>query len=48
MFVKQHVRFRPAGGDIPRHMRDRLIHGVTGSFAVFADFVLFVVQMPTA
>jgi hypothetical protein len=29
-------------------MRDRLIHGSTGSFAVFAHFVVFVVQTPTA
>jgi len=29
-------------------MRDRLIHGSIDRFAVFALFVLFVVQTPTA
>jgi hypothetical protein len=35
-------------GNIPRHMRDRLIHGSTGSFTVFAHVMVFVVQTPTA
>jgi len=46
--VKENGIFRPAVGDIPRQMRERLIHGSTGSFAVFAHFVFFVVQTPTA
>jgi len=40
--------FRPAGGDIPYQMQDHLIHGSSGRFTVFAHFVLFVVQPPTA
>jgi len=40
--------FRPAGGDIPRQTRDRLLHVSIGRFAVFAHFVVFVVQTPTA
>jgi len=48
MFVKKHKIFRPAGGDIPRHMRDRLIHGSSGRLAVFAHVVLFVVKTLTA
>ncbi len=43
IFVKKHGIFRPAGGDIPRQVRDRLIHGSIGRFAVFAHVVLFVV-----
>ena len=39
--------FRPAGGDIPRRTRNRLIHGSIGRFAVFAHVVLFVVQTLT-
>jgi len=38
----------PAGGDITRHMRHRLIHGSSGRFAVFAPVVVFVVQTPIA
>jgi hypothetical protein len=33
---------------IPRQTQDRLIHGSIGRFALFARFVLFVVQTPTA
>jgi hypothetical protein len=33
-FVKKSGVFRPAGGDTPRQIRDRLIHGSTGSFVV--------------
>ncbi len=40
--------FVPAGGDISRQMRDRLIHVGIGRCAVFAHFVVFVVQTPTA
>jgi hypothetical protein len=35
-------------GDISRQTRDRLLHVSIGRFAVFAHFVLFVVQTPTA
>jgi hypothetical protein len=35
-------------GDIPRRMRDRLIHVSTGRFALFAHVAVFVIQMPTA
>jgi len=48
MFVNKNVFFRPAGGDILRKTRDRLIHGSIGRFAVFAHIVVFVVQTPTA
>jgi len=48
MFVNKHVRFRPAGGDIRRHMRERLMHGRTARFAVFVHFAAFVVQTVTA
>jgi len=47
-FVKKGGFFRPAGGDIPHQTRDRLMHVSIGRFAVFAHFVVFVVQMPTA
>ncbi len=47
-FVKKKGIFRPAGDDIPRQTRDRLIHGSTDRFAGFAHVVLFVVQTPTA
>jgi len=40
--------FRLAGGDIPRQMQDRLIHGSSGRCAVFAHVGLCVVQTPTA
>jgi len=46
--VKKIEIFHPAGGDIPRQTRDRLIHGSSGRFAVFAHVVAFVVQTPTA
>ncbi len=42
------LSFRPTGGDIPRQMRDRLIHGSSGRCAVFVHVGLFVVQTPTA
>jgi hypothetical protein len=35
-------------GDIPRHTRDRRLHGSIGRFAGFAHVVVFVVQTPTA
>jgi hypothetical protein len=35
-------------GDIPHNTQDRRIHAGIGRFAVFAHFVLFVVQTPTA
>jgi hypothetical protein len=35
-------------GDILRKIRDCLIHGSIGRFAVFAHIVVFVVQTPTA
>jgi hypothetical protein len=35
-------------GDIPRQTRERLLHGSSGRFAVFAHVVVFVVQTPTA
>jgi len=47
-FVKKNSTFRPAGGDTPRRMQDRLIHTSTGRFAVFAHFAAFVVQTRTA
>jgi hypothetical protein len=34
-------------GDIPRQTRDRLMHGSTSRFAVFAHVVAFVVQTST-
>ena len=37
----------PAGGDIPRQTRDRLIHGSTSRFVRFAHVVVFVVQTAT-
>jgi len=40
--------FRPAGGDILRHMGDHLIHVSTGRFAGFVHFAAFVVQTLTA
>jgi len=43
-----YVLFRPAGGTIPCQTRDRLLHGSSGRFAVFAHVVVFVVQTPTA
>jgi len=42
------IRLRPTGNDIPRQMRDHLIHGSIGRFAHVAHFVLFVVQTRTA
>jgi hypothetical protein len=48
IFLQKDVQFRPTGGDIPRQTRDRLIHGSTSSFVIFAHFVVFVVQTPTA
>jgi hypothetical protein len=48
MFVEKAGVFRSAGGDIPRQTRDRLIHGSTTRFVLFAHFVVFVVQTPTA
>ncbi|MFP4439830.1 MAG: hypothetical protein ACLFVO_21555 [Chloroflexaceae bacterium] len=48
IFVKKNSFFRPAGGDIPRRTRDRLIQVSIGRFAVFAHVVLFVVQTLTA
>jgi hypothetical protein len=35
-------------GDIRHQMREHLLHGSTGSFALFAHVVVFVVQTPTA
>jgi hypothetical protein len=35
-------------GDISRQTRDRLIHGSTSRIVLFAHFVVFVVQPPTA
>jgi len=46
-FVKKHGICHPAGGAIPRQTRDRLMHISIGRFAVFAHFVVFVVQTPT-
>jgi len=53
MFVKKNWDFllgmsHPAAGEIPRQTRDRLTHISIGRFAVFAHFVLFMVQTPTA
>jgi hypothetical protein len=48
IFVNKIGIFRPAGGDIPRQTRERLIHVSIGRFTVFAHVVLFVVQTPTA
>jgi hypothetical protein len=36
--------FCHAGGDISRIWRERLLHGSIGRFAVFAHFMVFVVQ----
>jgi len=47
-FRKKPGFFRPAGGNITRQTRDRLIHGRMGRFAGFAHVVLFVVQTSTA
>ncbi len=48
MFVKKNGLFCPAGGNIPRQTRDRLLHVSIGRFAVFAHFAAFVVQTLTA
>jgi hypothetical protein len=48
VFVKKSGIFQPAGGDIPRQTRDRLIHGSTSRFVLFAHVVLFMVQTSTA
>ncbi len=46
-FRKKNGIFYPAGGDISRQTRDRLIHGSIDRFAFFAHFAAFVVQTPT-
>ncbi|MFP4437171.1 MAG: hypothetical protein ACLFVO_07980 [Chloroflexaceae bacterium] len=48
IFVKKNGLFCPAGGNIPRKTRDRLLHVSIGRFAVFAHFAAFVVQTLTA
>jgi|GEM_PF-2235882 len=47
-FVKKPEISHPVGGDIFRQIRDRLIQVSIGRFVVFARFVVFVIQTPTA
>jgi len=43
MFCEKERLFRPVGGNIRHQIRDRLMHGSIGRFAVFAHVVVFVV-----